>query len=218
MARLSAGLLLEPVMMLGQWARGGLLLADPVSWPQSRRGHLSRSSKDPMARALPHSHWDGTDHWTPGTWALSGHPGSSPAQRGQGLVHGPLPPLFCIRPSKEAECLPHAGATGVNSGPALVGEQALGVLCQVARALEEGTWASGEGACALGPRDAGWLKLWKTGNSLIVRRGRTDKPWSVHSKECCSAVQMNKPGLFLSVLVPPERWLQNGTRDMRALV
>lgn len=216
-ARLSAGLFLEPMMLLGEWA-GAV-----CSWRTLCLGLRADGDTCPEAPSVPWPgptppHWDGTDHCTPGAWALSGHPGSSPAQRGQGLVHSPLPPFFCIRPSKEAECLPHAGATGVNSGPALGGEQALGVLRQVARALEEGTWASGEGACALGPRDAGWLKLWKTGNSLIVRWGRTDKPWSVHSKECCSAVQMNKPGLFLSMLVPPERWLQNGTRDVRALV
>ena len=149
----------------------------------------------------------GIDHRAPGIWALSGHPGllvPGTERSRPGAQHPPPHFSVSIHPKRLSAYQCWAWAWGYR------GE--LRSCPQGNRHWESSVrrpepWKKGQGpprTHALGPRNAEQLQLQKTRNSLIVRRRQTNKPWFIHSKEYCSAVQMNKPDPFLSMTQSPQ--------------
>lgn len=109
-SKVLVGLLPKPMLMLVN-SPGWPPLADLVSWTQSKLGQLSRSSRGFMAGPCPTPTGMGIDHWAPGIWTLSGHPGL-PVPGTERLRLGtqpPTAPFFRMHPSKEAEVPASAG-------------------------------------------------------------------------------------------------------------
>lgn len=151
----------------------------------------------------------GIDHWAPGIWALSGHPGLLvPGTERLRLGAQPPPPhsSISIHPKRLSACQCWAWAWGYRGELRSCPQDNRRWESSVGRPKpgkkEHGPLKKGP-RNALGPRNAEELQLRKTLNSLLVRQRQTNKPWFIHSKEYCSAVQMNKPDIFLSMVVPP---------------